>query len=279
MFILTETQRRHWTAYGWLLLSQSLAPEVVLALSSWVEEMALKGGHRDQRRLYYERTARGKSLCRVERFLDDHIQLRSLIIEGMLPTIASTLLGERALVYKEKINYKRAGGAGYAPHQDAAAYPYVHHHVTCLVAVDDMTPDNGCLEFVPGDLDALMPLNEAGCMDAKIAQTLAWAPVLLPAGGVLFFSSNAPHRSGPNRTETQRRAIYLTYNAFSEGDLREAYYADRERQLAERHAASVSGEGTRISTIGHFLGERVHEYRDWGSPFAICCPKIATDKR
>jgi ectoine hydroxylase-related dioxygenase (phytanoyl-CoA dioxygenase family) len=56
----------------------------------------------------------------------------------------------------------------------------------------------------------------------------------VPAGGVLFFSSNAPHRSGPNQTETQRRALYLTYNAFSEGDLRQAYYVDRERQWAER---------------------------------------------
>jgi hypothetical protein len=44
MFILTETQRRHWTAHGWLLLSQGLAPEAVLALSSWVEEMAVEGG-------------------------------------------------------------------------------------------------------------------------------------------------------------------------------------------------------------------------------------------
>jgi len=227
MFILTETQRRHWTAHGWLLLSPCLAPEAVLALSSWVEEMAVPGGHQDQRLLYYEHTARGTSLCRVERFLDDHIPLRSLIVEGFLPTMASTLLGERALIYKEKINYKRAGGVGYTPHQDAAVCRYVYHHVTCLVAVDDLTPDSGCLEFAPGDLDALMPLNEVGCMDAKIAEALAWTPVPVPAGGVLFFSSNAPHRSGPNQTATQRRALYLTYNALSEGDLRQAYYVDR----------------------------------------------------
>ena len=257
MFILTETQRRHWTVHGWLLLSHSLSSKVVSALSGWVEEMAVKGGYRDQRLLYYERTAQGKSLCRVERFLDDHRQLRSLIMEGMLPTLASTLLGERALIYKEKISYKRAGGAGYAPHQDAAAYRYVNHHVTCLIAVDDMTPDNGCLEFALGDLDALMPLDEAGCIDANIADTLTWTPVPMTAGSVLFFSSNAPHRSGPNRTDTQRRAIYLTYNAFSEGDLREAYYIDRERQLAAYHAAGDNEETARISTIGHFLGEGV----------------------
>ena len=260
MVSLSETQRRHWMTHGWIRFSQSLAPEVVAALSSWVEEMAVKGTKREQRLLYYERTAQGPSLCRVERFLDDHQHLRSLIVEGTLPRIASTLLGERAVIYKEKINYKQAGGAGYAPHQDAAAYRYVYHHVTCLVAIDDMTPDNGCLEFAPGHQDGLMPLNEEGCLDPNLAATLVWTPVPVPAGDVLFFSSKAPHRSGPNRTAHPRRALYLTYNAASEGNLRQAYYDDRERQLAQRSASTTGEKTARISTIGHFLGERAHVY-------------------
>lgn len=256
MFILTEAQRRQWTTHGWLLLSQSLPLEVVHALSGWVEDMAAKNGTRDQRLLYYERTAWGKTLCRVERFLNDHPQLRSLIVEGVLPTIASTLLGERAVIYKEKINYKQSGGAGYAAHQDAAAYRFVHHHVTCLVAVDEMTPENGCLEFALGDLDAVMPMNQAGCIDETIANSLRWMPVPMPAGGVLFFSSGAPHRSGPNQTDCHRRAIYLTYNAASEGELRQAYYNDRDRQLSKRRDSGQLRDTARISTIGHFLGER-----------------------
>jgi ectoine hydroxylase-related dioxygenase (phytanoyl-CoA dioxygenase family) len=256
MVILSAAQRQHWTVHGWLLFSQSLAPEVVPALSGWVEEMAVKGIKRTQRLLYYERTAQGKSLCRVERFLDDHPHLRSLIVQGALPIIASTLLGERAVIYKEKINYKLAGGAGYAPHQDAAAYRYINHHVTCLVAVDDMTPDIGCLEFALGHQAGLIPPNEMGCIDPQVARELTWAPVPVPAGDVLFFSSKAPHRSGANRTDTPRRAIYLTYNAASEGDLRQAYYDDRARQLAEQSAANAGEETARISTIGHFLGER-----------------------
>ena len=62
--------------------------------------------------------------------------------------------------------------------------------------------------------------------------------------------------SGPNRTSTPRRTLYLTYNAFSEGDLRQAYYTDRDRQLSELTSEKASGKGARISTIGHFLGER-----------------------
>ena len=54
----------------------------------------------------------------------------------MLET-ASALLVEQAVLYKEKINYKLVGGAGYAPHQDAPAYPFIATHVSCMVAVDD----------------------------------------------------------------------------------------------------------------------------------------------
>jgi ectoine hydroxylase-related dioxygenase (phytanoyl-CoA dioxygenase family) len=256
MVILSESQRRQWTTHGWLLFPHSLVPEIVPTLSSWVEEMAVEGIQQTQRLLYYERTAQGKSLCRVERFLDDHPQLRALIVAGTLPLIASTLLGERAILYKEKINYKLAGGAGYAPHQDAAAYRYVNHHVTCLVAVDDMTPDNGCLEFAAEHQHELLPLDDVGCIDAQVAMRLTWTPVPVPAGGVLFFSSKAPHRSGPNLTAHRRRAVYLTYNAASEGELRRAYYDDREHQLTKQSKTMTAGETARISTIGHFLGER-----------------------
>ena len=256
MFILTEAQRQHWTEHGWLLLSHSLSLEVTQALSAWVEAMTRKARDREQRLHYYERPAQGKTLCRVERFLDDHAQLRSLIMEGTLPMIAATLLGERAVIYKEKINCKPAGGAGYAPHQDAAAYRYVKHHVICLVAVDAMTPDNGCLEFALGYPQRLLRRDGAGCIDPQIADKLEWLPVPVPAGGVLFFSSYAAHRSGPNCSTDQRRALYLTYNAVSEGNLREAYYQDRDRQLTALHAEPAAGTPARISTIGHFLGER-----------------------
>ncbi len=101
-----------------------------------------------------------------------------------------------------------------------------------------------------------MPLNEVGCIDPQMASKLDWTPVPVEVGSVLFFSLKAPHRSVPNRTDTQRRAIYLTYNAASEGDLRQAYYDDRDRQLAGRDALNTGAKTARISTIGHFLGER-----------------------
>jgi hypothetical protein len=70
-------------------------------------------------------------------------------------------------------------------------------------------------------------------------------------GEALFFSSYAPHKSPPNRSDQPRRTLYLTYNALAEGDLRKAYYEDKRQSLAARTRA---GEKARISKIGHFAG-------------------------
>jgi ectoine hydroxylase-related dioxygenase (phytanoyl-CoA dioxygenase family) len=169
--------------------------------------------------------------------------------------VASALLGEPAVLYKDKINYKLAGGAGYSPHQDAPAYPFIDQHVSCMVAVDDATLENGCLEVVDGQHLEVLPQDELGCIRADVVAAMQWHAVELRAGETLWFHSRTPHRSGANRSARDRRALYPTYNAASEGDLREAYY----REKAERFAAGGgrTDGGVEVSLIGDFEGRPV----------------------
>ena len=77
--------------------------------------------------------------------------------------VVSELMGEPAVLYKEKINYKYPGGGGYAAHQDAPAYEFVKFHITCLISVDAATPENGCLSFSPGQYEkGFIALDEKG---------------------------------------------------------------------------------------------------------------------
>lgn len=250
MDITRDGVQKQWRNRGWVSFDELLPAPVAHALPRWVDDISRAPLPPQARRIhFYEQTEGGPALCRTERYLDDHPQVRALVTSGPLAAVAARLLGEPALVYKEKINYKLPGGAGFAPHQDATAYRFIDRHVTCLVAVDPMTPDNGCLEFARGQFGALLPDDGDGCLGADVAAALDWAPVPLPRGGVIFFSSLVPHRSGPNRTNEPRRALYVTMNARSAGDRRADYYATLERSLA--HA---SGPSARISTIGHFQG-------------------------
>lgn len=202
---------------------------------------------------HFERTAEGPLLCRSENFVPLHADLRRLLRAGAMLEVASALLGEPAVLYKEKINYKLPGGAGYSAHQDAPAYPMIDAHVSAMVAVDGADEGNGNLEVVSGCFDEILPTDERGCIDPAIAAGLEWRPVPLRAGQTLWFHSRTPHRSGANRSDRPRRALYPTYNAAREGDLRAAYYEAKRAAFA----ATPTGDRARVSLIGDFEGRPV----------------------
>jgi hypothetical protein len=250
----TAADVEHFRSTGWLL-TRTLDDHGVAELRGWVDEVA--GWPDDGQGWMHHRelTADGPKLCRSENLIPFHRGLRGLLTEGPLLATASALLGEPAVLYKEKINYKLVGGAGYAPHQDAPAYPFIDRHVSCMVAIDDATEANGCLEVVEAMHHEVLPTDATGCVHPDVVAGLAWRAVEVPAGWTLWFHSRTPHRSGPNRSDRPRRAIYPTYNARSEGDRRAAYY---EEKLARFRDAGGRADGkVQVSLIDDFQGEAV----------------------
>lgn len=253
---LQKSQIDRYHAQGFLACDDLLEPGASVMIAEIVDEIS--GWSDSDRRCqhYRELTDSGPVLARTERFLDAHDGIRKLLNDGILAAAVSQLFGEPAVVFKEKINYKHPGGGGFAPHQDAAAYAFGSSHVTCLVAVDENTVENGCLWFSAGrHSNGLLDTNDDGCLNTSLAKSIPWEPVALPPGGVTFFSSFAPHKSESNRSLRSRRSLYVTYNRASEGDLRAEYYAERDRNMSQH----VSGGGAppRVSTIGHFQGRGV----------------------
>ncbi|HJR24884.1 MAG TPA: phytanoyl-CoA dioxygenase family protein [Acidimicrobiales bacterium] len=240
----------HFATHGWVL---TRSHDRVGDVRAWVDEVAAWPDDDGPWLHHRELTDHGPKLCRSENFVPFHPGLRGLLTTGPMLDAASALLGEPAVLYKEKINYKLPGGAGYAPHQDAPAYRFVERHVSCMVAVDDALVGNGCLEVVSGMHHEVLPTDDAGCIRADVVATLAWAPVEVQAGETLWFHSRTPHRSGPNPGPLPRRALYPTYNALAEGDLRAAYY---EQKAAELAAASPD-DRVPVSLIGDFQGRPV----------------------
>lgn len=242
----------HFREQGWVAVD-ALEPDEAAALSGWVEEVAALADGAGGILQHFEGTDAGPMLCRSENFVPIHGDLRALLCRGSLVDIAGSLLGEPAVLYKEKVNYKLPGGAGFSPHQDAPAYPMIQVHVSAMVAVDDADEANGGLEVVSGHYDEVLPLDDRGCIEASVADAFEWTPVPVRAGQTLWFHSRTPHRSGPNRSGRPRRALYPTYNAASEGDLRAAYY-DAKRAA---FAPAAVGDRARVSLIGDFEGRPV----------------------
>ena len=164
-----------------------------------------------------ELTDAGPQLCRTENFVPFHDGLRALLTAGPMLDTASALLGEPAVLYKEKINYKLPGGAGYSPHQDAPAYRFVDTHVSCMVAVDDALSATAASRSCRPATRSCSPPTTPAASAPTSPTALEWVPVEVRAGETLWFHSRTPHRSGPNLGTTPRRALYPTYNAAPRG--------------------------------------------------------------
>jgi len=63
-----------------------------------------------------------------------------------------------------------------------------------------------------------------------------------------------PSSLRPNYTDRPRRSYYLTYNALSEGDRRDAYYRDKRSKFppeCEREKGKDYSEGARIYNLAN----------------------------
>src|SRR6185295_5566372 len=140
-----------------------------------------------------------------------HSGMQAFLQASPLGAVLEQLMGEPAVLYKEKINFKLPGGAGFAPHQDAPAFTTFgqSYHVTVMISVDPATRDNGCLEIVEGlGGHGLLPSAGDGTLQAEWVAQQSWKPIEMAPGDVLLFDSYLPQPSGPNRTDRPRRALY-----------------------------------------------------------------------
>jgi ectoine hydroxylase-related dioxygenase (phytanoyl-CoA dioxygenase family) len=204
----------------------------IAELASWTEELATAPEVSGRHWVYHEASAtqpERRLIQRIENFCPFHEGFAALVTQGALSLWAGALMGGPVVLFKDKINFKMPGGAGFQPHQDQQAgwSRYAPIFLTAMVSVDATTVENGCLEIAPrrpgeGLLGAeWTPLPEG----RPLLQSLPTA-----AGDVIFFDSFVPHASQPNRNGSARRALYLTFNLAEHGE-------QRARYLADKHAA------------------------------------------
>jgi len=182
---------------------------------------------------YYEKAVDkngNKLLQRMENFTQYSAAMDYILNGAKLMDMSSQLFGEPAILYKEKINYKLPGGAGFDPHQDVAAGWWMYGqtlHISCLIGIDPATAANGALQVVYGQHDRGMLCEPWKELTPDFTASAEWTLVETDPGDIVFFDSYVPHRSDPNTTNKPRRVLYSTYAKASEGDLRLKYYADK----------------------------------------------------
>jgi ectoine hydroxylase-related dioxygenase (phytanoyl-CoA dioxygenase family) len=172
---------------------------------------------------------------RLDPLVDISPLFRELASSPRLTTPAGQILGDEALLFKDKVIFKPPGMKGYATHQDFAYWQWLpappEALLTVLVALDGATAENGAVEFFAGKHSSLLTAPGA---PADVDATTLGAPgeiVETNPGDVVMFHSLTPHRSGDNRSASMRRQLYLSYSAARFGDLYGAYYEHLHKSL------------------------------------------------
>ena len=143
---------------------------------------------------------------------------------------ASQLLGEKSVrFWHDQLFCKPAKHGGVvAWHQDYSYWTRTQamQHLTCWVALDDATEENGCLQYVPkshhwglldkpelaGDMDGLMDY-----LTEEQKEQFKPIPIELPKGYATFHHPLMVHGSYENKSDRSRRALVL--NVFADGTI------------------------------------------------------------
>jgi hypothetical protein len=229
---ITDAQAAQFAKTGWVAARGFFTPLEVAAISAWTDELLAMPEVPGEHMVYYEKSLREpavKVVQRIENFCPYHAAFDRLVRGDRLRRAAARLMGGEAILFKEKVNFKMPGGAGFEPHQDQQAgwTVFTPMFVTALVSIDRATTENGCLEMTDAPRFAGLIGREWTPLTDEEMASFSLISVPTEPGDVLFFDSYAPHASKPNLTDAARRILYLTYNLKADGDHRARYYAEK----------------------------------------------------
>ncbi|MBI3399814.1 MAG: phytanoyl-CoA dioxygenase family protein [Acidobacteria bacterium] len=231
---LSVDQMNAFRRDGFLVIRGLFTPTDVRDQERWIDEIAHRPPEAGRQMVYFEDSLKApgtRVLARIEKFSEYHAGMGRLVADPRLLGPISDLLGEDAVLFKEKVNFKMPGGAGFTPHQDIQPGwdRYAPYFLSVLIAVDANTIENGCLELAAGHHHRGLIGRKWEPLEGDELAGVEFVAYPMAPGDAAFFDCFTPHQSQPNLTDRPRRNIYLTYNRRSDGDFREQYFADKRK--------------------------------------------------
>lgn len=146
---------------------------------------------------------------------DDHI--RAVSTSAAIKAIMQDLIGPRIRLYWDQAVYKKPGEPKEFPFHQDNGYTFVspQSYVTLWLALTDATVENGCPWVVPGLHRHGTLAHENAPYGLEVEGIRAFDSEAVPcpakAGDAVIFSSLTPHKTGPNLSQTHRKAFILQY--------------------------------------------------------------------
>jgi len=226
---LSADQMDQYRSAGFLSYRSFLSAARIAEVKQTLMEIAAREELPPEVQLQFESDARGKveDLPIMERmdyvrkfmiFAHLDVRIQAVMHDPVLLQIVSRLLDGEPEMFQDMALLKPAGIGREKPwHQDHAYFnlPEGTPVVGVWIALDDATPENGCMHFIPGGHRegpiAHFNRRDWQICDEEILNRKGVVATPLPAGGVLIFDGLTPHGTPANRSERSRWALQFHY--------------------------------------------------------------------
>jgi phytanoyl-CoA hydroxylase len=222
--ILTAEQKQFFEENGYLPYGRVLSDEEVEALRQRSEEIAAgRLTHVPSRYIQFEAAfADGKKtvepridMIRKMTYLSYHDDLfEGVAKKAEIVDVIEALLSPNIKLYTDQLMMKpRFNGTVTHWHQDSVAWPMFapQNHVSCWLALDDATIENGCMTVIPGSHKWGPIAREYKDNFLAMPHLAEPVPVEVKAGHCMFHHGLNFHRTGANTTPNRRRGLALHY--------------------------------------------------------------------
>jgi phytanoyl-CoA hydroxylase len=214
--VLTPEQATQFDTDGYVVLVDAFAADEVAEVASELDAI-------DAEVEQFLRTREGERMMIAEAgaiTFAPHAVLRSerlrrFVGHPIFTGLCADVVGPDANLYWDQGVYKKPEKPRRFPWHQDNGYTFVEpqQYLTCWVALTDATEENGCPWVAPG-------LHRHGTLKHTYVEPLGYecfsepphrvsAPV--GAGGIVVFSSLTPHLTGPNTTDSVRKAYIVQY--------------------------------------------------------------------
>ena len=232
---VTEADIEYFHQYGYLVINDAFSPtEVEDALAGMVHLM--DGNDPDFRAIQFEpKLAKEKderdgeerrdAIRKIFRFVDHEPRLNAMAAHSGLLGVLEQIMGDTPELFQDMALVKPPRHGSEKPwHQDCAYFnlPEGTTVVGVWIALDEATPENGCLHIIPGSNNE-GPMIHFKRRDWQICDTDVPVGrdtmVPLKPGGCLFWHGLTHHGSPVNQSEQRRRALQFHYKPASAGEV------------------------------------------------------------
>ena len=224
--LLTDEELEAYADDGFVVVENLLSDEEVAGLQTRLRDYSHGGRSQEKIRVWIEpRVERGElsvkdpgdGIRKIDGLVESDELYNRLALHQNILGIMQQILGPDIKMWRNSLLLKPPDvGSQKGMHQDSPYWPIEPMDLcSCWFAIDDATPENGCMGALPG-AHKLGPLPHVKVTDDFVVEEghynfddMELVPV--PAGGGLFFHSLLPHYTAPNHSEKWRRAIALSY--------------------------------------------------------------------